>query len=154
MSALIETDVLIVGGGPVGLSLACELGWRGTRCLVVEQNPEFGEEPLAKINLVNARSMEFCRRWGIEQEVRHGGFPDDFPMTVQFLTSMRGKLIARLPYETMGAQQPLAFSPTNRQRIPQGLLDPLMRRAAQRFESVDALFRTHMEKFVQRNDHV
>ena len=150
----IETEVLVVGGGPVGLSLACELGWRGVKCLVIEQNPEFGIEPVAKVNLVNARSMEFCRRWGIEREVRHGGFPDDFPMTVQFVTSMRGKLIARLPYESMGGQKPLAVSPTNRQRIPQELLDPIFRRCAQRFESVDAWFGTRMERFTQDEDGV
>jgi len=126
---MIETEVLVVGGGPVGVSLACDLGWRGVKCLVVEEKPEFGDDPVAKINLVNARSMEFCRRWGIEKEVRHGGFPDDFPMTVLFVTSMRGKLIARAPYPSMGEQGPHPASPTNRQRIPQGLLDPLMRRA-------------------------
>lgn len=151
---MIQTDVLIVGGGPIGLSLACELGWRGVRCLVVEQNPEFGVEPVAKINLVNARSMEFCRRWGVEREVRHGGFPDDFPMTVQFATSMRGKLIARLPYASMGEQAPHPASPTNRQRIPQELLDPIFRRYAQRFESVDARFRSRVERFTQNESQV
>ena len=29
--------VLIVGGGPVGLALAADLGWRGVECLLVEQ---------------------------------------------------------------------------------------------------------------------
>jgi 2-polyprenyl-6-methoxyphenol hydroxylase-like FAD-dependent oxidoreductase len=149
-----ETEVLIVGGGPVGLSLACELGWRGVRCLVVDEKPEFGEDPVAKINLVNARSMEFCRRWGIEKEVRHGGFPDDFPMSVLFATSMRGKLIARIPYPSMGEQQAHPASPTNRQRIPQGLFDPLMRRAAQRFESVDAWFESRTEAFSQNESCV
>lgn len=151
---MIETDVLIVGGGPAGLSLACELGWRGVRCLVVEQKPEFGDDPIAKINLVNARSMEFCRRWGIEKEVRHGGFPDDFPMTVLFATSMRGKLIARAPYPSMGEQGMHPASPTNRQRIPQGLFDPIMRRAAQRFESVDARFSSLVHSFSDKGTHV
>lgn len=149
-----ETDVLVVGGGPVGLSLACELGWRGVHCLVVEQKPEFADDPVAKVNLVNARSMEFCRRWGIEKEVRHAGFPDDYPMTVVFATSMRGKLIARIPYPSMGEQQPHPASPTNRQRIPQDLLDGALRRAAQRFESVEAWFESRVESFSQNEEGV
>jgi 2-polyprenyl-6-methoxyphenol hydroxylase-like FAD-dependent oxidoreductase len=149
-----EADVLIVGGGPVGLSLACELGWRGVRSLVVEQKAEFGEDPVAKINLVNARSMEFCRRWGIEKEVRYAGFPDDYPMTVLFATAMRGELIARIAYPSMGEQGPHPASPTNRQRIPQQLFDGVMRRAAQRFESVEAWFETRLEGFRQHEDFV
>jgi 2-polyprenyl-6-methoxyphenol hydroxylase-like FAD-dependent oxidoreductase len=151
---MIETQVLVVGGGPIGLSLACELGWRGVKCLVVERKDEFGDDPVAKINLVNARSMEFCRRWGIEKEMRHGGFPDDFPMTVLFATSMRGKLIARAPYPSMGEQGPHPASPTNRQRIPQQLFEPILRRAAQRFEPVDALFSSSVERFVDKGTHV
>jgi len=132
---MIETDVLIVGGGPVGLSLGCELGWRGVRCLIAEETDRaFGAE--ARINLVNIRSMEFCRRWGIENDIRHGGFPDDYPMTVLFLTSLRGREIARLEYPSMGAQPPLATSPTNRQRIPQMWFEPIFARTAAAFPSV------------------
>lgn len=151
---MIETDVLVAGGGPVGLGLACELGWRGVRCLVVEERPEFLDEPVAKVNLVNARSMEFCRRWGIEKEVRHAGFPDDFPMSILFATSMRGKTIARIPYPSMGEQEAHPASPTNRQRIPQGLLDGVLRRAAQRFESVDVAFDTRLVGFEDKGTHV
>lgn len=151
---MLETQVLIVGGGPVGLALACELGWRGVRTLLVEQNPEFGAEPVAKINLVNVRSMEFCRRWGIADQVRHGGFPDDYPMSVQFLTALRGKRIARLEYPSMGAQGEIAQSPVNRQRIPQHLLDPILRRAAQNFESVDARFATRLEACRDHGTHI
>ena len=55
--------VLIVGGGPVGLALACDLGWRGVECLLVERGDGTIEQP--KTNEVNIRTMEFCRRWGI-----------------------------------------------------------------------------------------
>lgn len=149
-----NTDVLIIGGGPVGLSVACELGWRGVSCVLVEQKPETSRTAVAKVNLVNARSMEFCRRWGIEKEVRHAGFPDDYPMTVLFATSLRGKCIARIPYPGMGEQGAHPASPTNRQRIPQDLLDGVLRRAAQRFESVEARFDTRLDGFVQHDDHV
>ncbi len=50
--------VLIVGGGPVGLGLAADLGWRGIDCLLVEQGDGTIYHPRA--NTVNSRTMEFC----------------------------------------------------------------------------------------------
>jgi 2-polyprenyl-6-methoxyphenol hydroxylase-like FAD-dependent oxidoreductase len=55
-----KTPVLIVGGGPVGLALACELGWRGIACSLIEQGD--GTIITPKMNEVNVRTMEFCRR--------------------------------------------------------------------------------------------
>ena len=34
-----QVPVLIAGGGPVGMTLACELSRRGIACLLVERNP-------------------------------------------------------------------------------------------------------------------
>ena len=71
----IETDVLITGGGPVGLSMATELRYQGIDCILLEQTDGVVTDP--KVSTVGPRSMEFCRRWGIAQEIRDAGWPDD-----------------------------------------------------------------------------
>ena len=50
-----HVPVLIVGGGPVGLALAAELGWRGVVCELVEQGD--GTIATPKMNEVNTRTM-------------------------------------------------------------------------------------------------
>jgi 2-polyprenyl-6-methoxyphenol hydroxylase-like FAD-dependent oxidoreductase len=55
-----DCEVLVVGAGPVGLSLAVELGLRNIRTLLIEQNDRTGYQPRAKTT--NVRSMEHMRR--------------------------------------------------------------------------------------------
>ncbi len=83
-----ETPVLIVGGGPVGLALAAELGWRGTECVLIEQTDGTINTP--KMNEVNIWTMEHCRRWGVADAVMICPFPDDYPLDVVFITSLSG----------------------------------------------------------------
>src|SRR5262245_60275003 len=59
------TSVIIVGAGPVGLGLACDLGQRGVDCILIEKRD--GAMTVPKQSMVSARNMEFCRRWGIAQ---------------------------------------------------------------------------------------
>jgi flavin-dependent dehydrogenase len=47
-----DTDVLIIGAGPAGLSLAVELGSQGQRCIVVERHEHVGYAPRAKTSNV------------------------------------------------------------------------------------------------------
>ena len=79
-SAAGETDVLVVGAGPVGLTLAVDLGRRGVRCTLIEQKaaPEF----LPKMERCNARTMEIFRRMGLAARIRAAGLPADVPMDV------------------------------------------------------------------------
>src|SRR5690242_7501553 len=77
--------VLIVGGGPVGLALALDLGWRGVPCLLVEQGD--GEIVDAKMFMTGIRTLEFCRRWGIAEQVKNWGFPRELPFDNVFVTS-------------------------------------------------------------------
>jgi 2-polyprenyl-6-methoxyphenol hydroxylase-like FAD-dependent oxidoreductase len=58
----LQTPVLIAGGGPVGMTLAIDLGARGIPCTLVERKdaPAF----LPKMERCNARTLEIFRRMG------------------------------------------------------------------------------------------
>ena len=71
-----EVPVLIAGAGPIGLGLAAELGQRGIGCRVVEQGEGLIAHPRA--NIINGRTMEICRRWGIADRVRDASLPASF----------------------------------------------------------------------------
>jgi len=75
-----DTQVLIVGAGPTGLTLAVDLGMRGVRCVLVEKMP--APQFLPKMERCNARSMEIYRRMGLSDRIRAVGLPRDVPMDV------------------------------------------------------------------------
>src|SRR5690554_5680179 len=63
----IDYDVVIVGGGPVGLSMSIQLSRLGVRHILIERNLEVRRHP--KSRLLNPRSLELLRLWGLEDEV-------------------------------------------------------------------------------------
>ena len=81
-----DTDVLIVGAGPVGLTLAFDLGRRGVRTTIIEQKAEPAFLP--KMERCNARTMEIFRRLGIVDDVRKAGLREDVPMDVFVVLSL------------------------------------------------------------------
>jgi 2-polyprenyl-6-methoxyphenol hydroxylase-like FAD-dependent oxidoreductase len=96
MPELIETDVLIVGAGPVGLTLAIDLAWRGIDVTVVETRaPAAPPEP--KCNHVAARTMEIFRRLGLADKVRNAGLPADYPHDIAYRTTFTGQELTRIP---------------------------------------------------------
>ncbi len=86
--------VIVVGGGSVGLSLAAELGWRGIDCLVIEERQSLNDHPRA--NAVANRTMEYYRRWGIDQAITDAGIPPDLPAEYLWVTSLHGREIHRV----------------------------------------------------------
>ena len=104
-----KIPVLIVGGGPVGLALAGELGWRGVPCLLVEQGD--GSIVTPKMNEVNVRTMEFCRRWGIADKVHNCPFPRDHARDAVFVTSFTGYELGRIPRPAVAGARPRAVEP-------------------------------------------
>ena len=64
----IETSVIIVGGGPVGLALAATLGTAGVPCVLLERCAELSAIP--KGQNLTARSLEHFYYWGCADELR------------------------------------------------------------------------------------
>src|SRR5690349_25129436 len=107
-----KVPVLIVGGGPVGLAIAGDLGWRGIDCLLIEQSDGAIYQP--KMDLVGVRTMEHCRRWGIVQDVVTSPYPRDYPQDNVYLTSLGGYELGREAFAQLGEEEPPPNSPKSR----------------------------------------
>jgi len=86
--------VVVVGGGSVGLSLAAELAWRGVECLVVERRD--GLNPHPRANAVANRTMEYYRRWGVDDAITNAGIPPSLPAEYLWVTTLHGREIHRV----------------------------------------------------------
>jgi len=140
-----HVPVLIVGGGPVGLALAADLGWRGIACELVEQSDGVITTP--KMNEVNIRTMEFCRRWGIAEAVRNCPFPKDYPLDVVFVTSLSGHELARMRRPPRGARPSGKDSPEQHQVCSQIWFDPILQTFARSQPTVTLHYRTRLGSF-------
>src|ERR1700685_477753 len=129
-----DTQVLVVGAGPVGLTLAVDLGRRGIRCVLIEKN----EAPLGypKMERCNPRTMEIFRRLGLADAVRAAGYPPDWPMdTFLVVDLLRPRPpLRRMPYPAVTQQRgrrdatkdgSMPLDPY--QIIPQSPLEPLLK---------------------------
>src|ERR1700748_3116092 len=90
-----QSNVLIVGAGPVGLTLAIDLAWRGIDVTVVEARAR-AEAPEPQCKHVAARTMEIFRRLGFADKVRNAGLPADYPHDVSYRTTFTGEELTRI----------------------------------------------------------
>jgi 2-polyprenyl-6-methoxyphenol hydroxylase-like FAD-dependent oxidoreductase len=152
----LDTQVIIVGAGPVGLTLAIDLGRRGVRCILLEQKdaPQF----LPKMERCNARTMEIYRRMGVAQKVRDAGFPRDVPMDVFIVTSLIEPPLLHLPYPSVAQAQAEIAACTDGsmprepyQLISQYTLEPLLKSVAESLPSVNVRYGCEFISFEQDN---
>ena len=154
-----DTQVLIVGAGPVGLTLAVDLGKRGIRCTLIEQKeaPAF----LPKMERCNARTMELYRRMGIVKRVRDAGLPRDCPMDVFIVLSLTEPPLWRLPFPSVAqAEAEIAASPDSSlplepyQLISQYTLEPLLKSIAEELPSISVRYGHALTAFTDSGDQV
>lgn len=149
-----RTQVLIVGAGPVGLTLAIDLGQQGVACTLIDRKP--GPEFLPKMERCNARTMEIFRRMGLSARIRAAGLRGDCPMDVHIIRSMTEKPWLRLAYPSVEAARAeiAACEDTSQpaepyQLISQYTLEPLLREAAEGLPTVRVLYGCAFESLRQ-----
>lgn len=156
---VIETDVLVAGGGPCGLMLANELGRRGIRCMVVDAKPGTAFNPQA--NATQARTMEHFRRLGFAQEIRALGLPPDHPTDIVYLTRFAHRELARISLptaaraivdiKTMTGSWSAAELP---HRVSQKFVEAAMRRHAQKWPSTDVRYGWKLKSFSDEGESI
>lgn len=113
-----DTDVLIVGAGPAGLAAAIELGMRGVRSVLIEQQERTGVAPRAKTT--NVRTRTHMRRWGIADRLAEASpFGIDYPTHMIYVTRLSGYELARINNGLNASPERDDRYPEHAQWIPQ-----------------------------------
>lgn len=155
MTSTHHAQVLIIGAGPVGLTLAMDLARRGVDVLMAETRRR-GEPPNVKSNHVSARSMEVFRRLGVATALRDAGLPADYPNDVSYRTTFTGTELSRIPiparkdrYTATGGPDTWWPTPEPPHRINQIYLEPVLFAHAEATKGVRILNRTRIDDFTQ-----
>ena len=159
-----RVPVLIVGGGPVGMTLALCLSRQGVRTLLVNDRKDTTTHP--KLDVVNCRSMEIFRQLGLAEKIRAAGNPPEANQYSAFAASASG------PFYTVMSGRHLIYQPVaeakrairacsdgslpleSMQRIAQMHLEPVLLDAAKADPNIELRFGWRLYGFEQDADGV
>ncbi|MDB5461354.1 MAG: monooxygenase, partial [Caulobacteraceae bacterium] len=160
MTATLSTSVLVVGAGPVGLTLAMDLAWRGVDVIVAELR-EKGEPPNVKCNHTSARSMEIFRRLGVAKALRKAGLPGDYANDISYRTAFVGEELCRIEipcrndrYTATNGPDTWWPTPEPPHRINQIYLEPVLFQHAAKMDRIKILNRVSVADFSQDDNGV
>jgi len=122
-----ETQVLIAGGGMVGLSAAAFLAAHGVRSIAIERLKD--SSPLPRAAFFHQRTLEMFRLLGIEDRVRERSAKDFVPEgAIIAMDSVSGRKLADIIGNLNDGVEPL--SPCRRLFLNQPSLEPILRERA------------------------
>jgi 2-polyprenyl-6-methoxyphenol hydroxylase-like FAD-dependent oxidoreductase len=154
-----DQRVLIVGGGPVGLTLAIDLGQQGVECLLIDKRPQSSFLP--KMEWCHARTMEHFRRLGIADAVRNVGYPVNLPLDAFLVTSLAEPAIAQLRTPSVvEARKQSEQANDGRwpaepyQIVSQYALEPLLKSVAENVRGVAVRFGCELLSFEEQEDKI
>jgi 2-polyprenyl-6-methoxyphenol hydroxylase-like FAD-dependent oxidoreductase len=143
-----EQQVIIVGGGPVGVGLAVELGLRGISTTLVERRTELQQIPKGQ-NLTQ-RTLEHFYFWGIVDELRDARvMPNNYP--IGGVTAYKN-MMSDYWYAPPGRELVRKFYYEENDRLPQYALENVLRRKLRTLPSVTTLY-GHTAKTVEQDDN-
>jgi putative polyketide hydroxylase len=146
-----DIPVLIVGGGPVGLTASILLSQHGIRSLLVERHP--GTSIVPKARGINARTMEMYRQCGVEQGIRAAGLAPESIGLVVWTESLAGKEIERrVPGRATPKNQAMTAVPNC--LCAQDDLEPVLRHFAEAQGPGELRFNTELTDIRQKGSSV
>jgi 4-hydroxyisophthalate hydroxylase len=147
-SAETDAPVVIVGGGPVGMGLAIDLGLRGVRTIVVERYSH--PQPIPKGQNLTQRTLEHFYFWGAEAELRAARtIPREYG--IGGVTSY-GTLLSGYSYDWLQRELVRPFYFTDNERLPQYATEAVLRRRAAQIPAIETLYCWTAEAVCQ-DDH-
>ncbi|WP_038934333.1 FAD-dependent monooxygenase [Bradyrhizobium japonicum] len=149
-SAQMEAPVVIVGGGPVGIGLAIDLGLRGVRSIVVERHTEL--LPIPKGQNLTQRTLEHFYFWGAEDELRAARtIPRDYGIGGM---TCYGTLLSGYAYDWLQRELVRPFYFTDNERLAQYATEAVLRRRAAQIPAIETLYGWTCEGIRQDEDGV
>ena len=138
---MLDIPVLIIGGGPVGLTASLLLSRQGIHSLLAERHP--GTAVVPKARGINARTMEMYRQLGIEEAIRAAGLAVEKTGLIVWTESLAGTEIER---RVPGRFDPknMAATPTHNCLCAQDDFEPVLRRFAEAEPLATLRFSTEM----------
>ncbi len=133
MSGVIACDVVINGGGPVGMGLAIDLGQRGVSVCLIERHPE--PQPIPKGQNLTQRTCEHFRSWGCEAELR-GAHPIPEGAGIGGMTTY-GTLLSDHHYDWLNRAHVKDYYFAANARLPQYATEGVLRARAAEIPGID-----------------